>query len=441
MKALSRASRARIARGTSPRERRRQTSPGVRARSAAVPAIRALISVRIVPADAGPHRAISVHVDRSRAGRQPRASRERIAPSKVHARKAEASHRIDNSARAAHRATDRRVTARKATAAQDRAVAEAGQGIAPGRAGRVAAGPRENRVPTHLAASKAAVVRKADRKVGSRKIARRSRATPIRTAVHATATNEEEDGSNVTATMVKTEPEGWETPQTILVVLAHPDDPEFFCGATLARWAAQGHTIHYCLLTRGDKGVRDIATDPHVLASTREVEQRGAADVIGVKDLVFLDFEDGYLVPDLSARRKVTRAIRAFKPDIVMSCDPTYIFGEANINHPDHRAAGQIVVDAVFPAAGNPMYFPDLITEDGFEPHAIRELWLSVTGSPNVTIDVTTTWEQKIRALHCHVTQIADMNALDERMRGRHTPDSTLEAPRYEEKFRRFKFR
>lgn len=245
----------------------------------------------------------------------------------------------------------------------------------------------------------------------------------------------------MTAMMVKTEPEGWETPQTILVVLAHPDDPEFFCGGTLSRWAAQGHTIHYCLLTRGDKGVREEAADPHVLASTREVEQRGAADVIGVKDLVFLDFEDGYLVPDLNARRKVTRAIRKFKPDIVMSCDPTYIFGEANINHPDHRAAGQIVVDAVFPAAGNPLYFPDLITEDGLEPHSIRELWLSVTGSPNVTIDVTTTWEQKIRALHCHVTQIADMNALDERMRGRHTPDSTLDAPRYEEKFRRFKFR
>jgi LmbE family N-acetylglucosaminyl deacetylase len=113
--------------------------------------------------------------------------------------------------------------------------------------------------------------------------------------------------------------------------------------------------VHYCLLTRGDKGVRDRSANPHELASTREVEQRGAADVLGVKDLVFLGFEDGYLVPDLAARKEVTRAIRQFKPDIVMSCDPTFIFGEANINHPDHRAAGQIVVDAIFPAAGNPM--------------------------------------------------------------------------------------
>lgn len=245
----------------------------------------------------------------------------------------------------------------------------------------------------------------------------------------------------MTTTNPTTEPEGWEEKQTILVVLAHPDDPEFFCGATLARWASQGHTIHYCLLTRGDKGVRDDATDAGVLARTREVEQRSAADVLGVHEIVFLNFEDGYLVPDLAARKAVTRAIRQFKPDIVMGCDPTYIFGETNINHPDHRAAGQIVVDAIFPAVGNPMYFPELIAEEGLDPVNVKELWLSVTGSPNTSVDVTPFWEQKLQALHCHVTQIADMNQLDERLRSRHTPDSTPENPRYEEKFRRFKFR
>ena len=245
----------------------------------------------------------------------------------------------------------------------------------------------------------------------------------------------------MTAATIKSEPEGWEEPQTILVVLAHPDDPEFFCGATIARWASMGHTVHYCLLTRGDKGVRDASVDPTVLASTREVEQRSAANVLGVKDLLFLDFQDGYLVPDLAARKAVTRAIRRFRPDVVVSCDPSYMFGEVNINHPDHRAAGQIVVDAIFPAVGNPMYFPELIAEEGLEPISVRELWLSVTGSPNVSIDVTDRWEQKIQALHCHETQIGDMAQLDERIRGRHTPDSTLENPRYEEKFRRFKFR
>ncbi len=202
-----------------------------------------------------------------------------------------------------------------------------------------------------------------------------------------------------------------------------------------------GHTVHYCLLTRGDKGVRERSADPAELSRTREIEERGAADVLGVQQLVFLDFQDGYLVPDLAARKAVTRAIRRFRPDIIVSCDPTYIFGENSINHPDHRAAGQIVVDAVFPAAGNAMYFPELIGEENLEPVSPKEVWLAVTGTPNVTIDVTPHWEKKIQALHCHVSQVNDMNQLDERMRSRRTSDSTAENPRYEEKFRRIKYR
>ncbi len=245
----------------------------------------------------------------------------------------------------------------------------------------------------------------------------------------------------MTAVNPKVEPEGWESPQIILVVMAHPDDPEFFCGATIARWASAGHSVYYCLLTRGDKGVRDAIVNPHDLAKTREIEQKNAADTLGVKGLAFLDFQDGYLVPDLNARKEVARAVRQYRPDIVVGCDPTYVFGENNINHPDHRAAGQILVDAVFPASGNPLYFPDLLQEEGLQPHAVKEVWMTVTGFPNTTVDVTDFWSKKIQALHCHVTQIADMDQLDERLRSRHTPDSTLENPRYEEKFRRLKFR
>lgn len=242
-------------------------------------------------------------------------------------------------------------------------------------------------------------------------------------------------------TFTKVEPENWEQPQTILLVLAHPDDPDFFCGATIARWTSHGHTVHYCLLTRGDKGVRDNTVDPATLAQEREREQRRAGDVLGVQEIVFLDYLDGYLVPDLKNRKDVVRAIRQFKPDIVVGCDPTQIFGDNSINHPDHRAAGQILVDAVFPAAGNPLFFPELIQEEGLPPHSVNEVWLTVTGQPNTTIDVTPFWEMKIAALHNHVTQISNMDQLDERMRGRRTPDSTPEAPRYEEKFRRLKFR
>jgi LmbE family N-acetylglucosaminyl deacetylase len=236
-------------------------------------------------------------------------------------------------------------------------------------------------------------------------------------------------------------PENWTEAQTILVILAHPDDPEFFCGATIARWASLGHTVHYCLLTRGDKGVRDQAVDPVELAHTREGEQRGAADALGVKQLVFLDYYDGYLVPSLDARRDVVREIRRFRPDVVVACDPNQMFGDNSINHPDHRYSGQIVVDAFFPAAGNPLYFPELLQQEGLEPFAPKELWLTVTGNPNTTVDVSAYWEYKIRALHNHATQISDMSKLDERMRGRHTADTTLESPRYEEKFRRFIFR
>lgn len=241
-------------------------------------------------------------------------------------------------------------------------------------------------------------------------------------------------------TVTKTEPEGWETPQIILVVLAHPDDPEFFCGATLARWARAGHNIHYCLLTRGDKGVREQIVDPDELARKREVEQREAADVLGVKDVIFLEYRDGYLIPDLENRRAVARMVRKYRPSVVVTCDPTYIFGDNTINHPDHRAAGQIVVDAIFPAVGNPLYFPELL-EEGLEPHSVNEIWLTVTGQANTIIDVTDYWETKIEALHHHVSQIGDQNTLDERMRSRFAPDSSAEAPRYEERFRRFKFR
>lgn len=235
-------------------------------------------------------------------------------------------------------------------------------------------------------------------------------------------------------------PENWSTPQTILAILAHPDDPEFFCGATLARWTAMGHTVHYVLFTKGDKGVRDEIMDPQVLADIRTHEQRCAADVLGVGEVEFLDYCDGCLEPSLAARRDAARAMRKYKADVVVTSDPNQIFGENSINHPDHRYMGQIVVDAFFPGTGNPLYFPELI-EEGLPPVHPRELWLTVTPNPNTVIDVTETWERKIQALHCHGTQISDMNKLDERMRSRLAPESNAEKPRYEERFRRFIFR
>lgn len=232
-------------------------------------------------------------------------------------------------------------------------------------------------------------------------------------------------------------PGTWQTPQRILVILAHPDDPEFFCGATLAKWAHEGHEIIYFLLTCGDKGRndhnREIPGDE--LCALRHAEQRAAAQVIGAREVHFLDKEDGYLVPDLTLRRKMVRVIRQFRPDVLVTCDPQLLFAPYGINHPDHRAAGQAVLDAVFPAAGNELYFPELLAE-GLAPHTPREVWVSLTLQPNVTLDVTDFWETKIRALKEHKTQIGDPAQLEERLRSRRAEDSSPEQPRYEEKFR-----
>ncbi|TLN07544.1 PIG-L family deacetylase [bacterium] len=234
--------------------------------------------------------------------------------------------------------------------------------------------------------------------------------------------------------------EGWNGSQSILVILAHPDDPEFFLGATIARWTSAGHRVSYCLLTRGDKGANDPRVDPIELARRRENEQRAAAARLGVTEVRFLDFLDGCLVPSLEARMAVTRVIREIKPDILVTCDPQNLFpSDNNINHPDHRAAGQIVVDAVFPGAGSPMFFPEL-RDEGLQPHSVKEVWLSLTAQPNTIIDVTEHWSVKLQALHEHVSQIPDYQKLDERQRNRRTPDSTEEHPRYEEKFKRIIF-
>jgi LmbE family N-acetylglucosaminyl deacetylase len=230
--------------------------------------------------------------------------------------------------------------------------------------------------------------------------------------------------------------ENWPTPQRILVVLAHPDDPEFFCGATLARWTDAGHQVVYWLLTCGDKGANDPDTLPSELCGDRRVEQRNAAAVLGVHQINFLEYPDGYLVPDLALRKDVTRIIRRERPDILVTCDPKTLYvGDTRINHPDHRAAGQVTLDAVFPAAGNPLYFPELLHDEGLQPHTPREVWICGTLEPNVSHDVTDLWERKIRAIQQHASQIGDPEKLAERMRGRHTTDTTLDAPRYEEVF------
>jgi LmbE family N-acetylglucosaminyl deacetylase len=176
------------------------------------------------------------------------------------------------------------------------------------------------------------------------------------------------------------------------------------------------------------------------LCAIRHEEQIAAAKVIGADAVHFMDRPDGYLVPDLNLRREIVRVIRRFKPDILVTCDPQTLFATYGINHPDHRAAGQVVMDAVFPAAGSPVFFPELLLE-GHEPHMPKEVWCSLTMQPNVKVDVTETWQIKLDATLKHTSQIAHVDKFLERMKSRRTEDSTDENPRYEENFRVVKYR
>ena len=234
--------------------------------------------------------------------------------------------------------------------------------------------------------------------------------------------------------------EGWVGSKEILVILAHPDDPEFFLGGTIARWIKAGHQVRYLLLTKGDKGAKDFNLDFDTVARTRITEQENAARFLGVKSVEYLDYEDGYIYPDLSLRKVIVREIRKLQPDILVTCDPTNIFpSERYINHPDHRYTGQAVIDAVFPAAGNHFFFPELLSE-GYDPHEVEEVWMSLTIQSDHVLDVTEYWQTRLDALKKHVSQVGEPQAFEKYVLAR-LSIAEGEPFRYEEKFRVIKFR
>jgi LmbE family N-acetylglucosaminyl deacetylase len=234
--------------------------------------------------------------------------------------------------------------------------------------------------------------------------------------------------------------DNWPVGTTILVILAHPDDPEFFLGGTIARWTTAGYQVKYGLLTNGERGISPDYPESQKLAEVRVEEQKNAAAVLGVHEVTFFDYQDGYLVPSLEVRREVTRLIRSVRPDIVVSCDPqNYFVSETYLNHPDHRAAGQVVVDAVFPAVSNPSFFPELI-EEGYPAVRVSELWLSLPAQANVVLDVSEFWQRRAQALLEHKSQIGDPKKFLEHLKERRLESSDTE-DRYTERFRRIIFR
>jgi LmbE family N-acetylglucosaminyl deacetylase len=229
----------------------------------------------------------------------------------------------------------------------------------------------------------------------------------------------------------------------VLVVLAHPDDPEFFCGGTVARWSSEGRKITYCLLTRGDKGSDDDDIPPEELAEIREAEQREAAKTLGVSEVIFLDELDGYVMPTLDLRREIVRVIRKVRPTVVITSDPTNFFpSNRYINHADHRAAGQAALDAVYPAARSALYFPELGEQEGLAPHKVREVYVAGAQHPNTIVDITDYFDRKVKALSAHRSQIIDLEALETRLRTNMTdPNSPPDSPRLIESFRRIELR
>jgi LmbE family N-acetylglucosaminyl deacetylase len=227
----------------------------------------------------------------------------------------------------------------------------------------------------------------------------------------------------------------WQGSKTIMVILAHPDDPEFFLGGTIAEWVKQGHEVSYLLLTKGQRGVSPGYPDPVDLDKVRVREQQNAAAKLGVSKVNFLDYQDGYLVPDLEARKKVAREIRRTRPDIVATFDPLLIYQRGRINHPDHRTTGQIVIDAIFPAVGNSAFFPEFL-EEGLDPHQVEELWLSVPVEANFEMDVTQNWKLRLDALLEHVSQIGEPAKFLELIEARRQT-RWGEEMRYVESFRR----
>jgi LmbE family N-acetylglucosaminyl deacetylase len=208
------------------------------------------------------------------------------------------------------------------------------------------------------------------------------------------------------------------TVQRVLVVVAHPDDCDFGCAATTALWTSQGVDVSYCIVTDGDAGGSDRAAKRADVAALRRTEQAAAGREVGVTDITFLGYPDGKLVPTLELRRDISRVIREKQPERVMVQSPVRNFTRIFASHPDHLAAGEAALCAVYPDSRNPFAHPELLDQYGLEPHTVEEVWImGGAGETNEVVDVTDTIERKLAALRCHRSQYDDWEQLAERIR------------------------
>ncbi len=225
-------------------------------------------------------------------------------------------------------------------------------------------------------------------------------------------------------------------PASAMVIMAHPDDAEFLCGGTVARWCAEGWEVRYVVVTNGDKGTHDESMHPEKLAAIREEEQRAACRILGVKECIFLGYPDGYTVEDHELRGHIVRLLRRYRPDVVITWDGF----RSTFNHRDHRVVGTVVADAIYPLVRDRLFYPHH-EEEGLEAHQVNEVLLAGSTNPDYNVDISDHWETKIEALLAHTSQMGgrtreDFVKMRQEQLEREGPDAPME-----ERFRRWTIR
>jgi LmbE family N-acetylglucosaminyl deacetylase len=194
-----------------------------------------------------------------------------------------------------------------------------------------------------------------------------------------------------------------EDKKLVMVIAAHPDDSEFGCGGTIARWVREGQQVICVVCTNGDKGTSDPDMTGERLAAIREQEQREAAKVLGVSEVLFLGYQDGSLEDNTEFREKLVRLLRKYRPDVVITHDPKLRY----MGHRDHRIAGTVAMDAIFPYSRDRLSYPEHEAE-GLLPHKVKEVYFTGSEDPDVFIDISATFEIKARAISRHVSQVGE---------------------------------
>ena len=226
-----------------------------------------------------------------------------------------------------------------------------------------------------------------------------------------------------------------EGPARAMVIMAHPDDAEFLCSGTVAKWCKEGWEVFYVLVTGGDKGTHDETMTPEKLAAIREEEQREACRVLGVKECILLGYPDGFTSESAELRGQIVRLLRLYRPDVVITWDAF----RGTFNHRDHRNVGQSTMDAIYPIVRDRLFY-QRDEEDGLPSHQVNEVLLAGAADADYVVDITDVWEKKVDAILCHTSQIGDRTK-ETFLKERAEREAKEPGKPIEERFRRWSIR